>query len=179
MAGRKSVWKTKVLPKLNKVTEWRGNKYTYLQIAKALGICEKTFHKYLNEKPELREAIELGDTHIEHEIKNKLIDLCLGGIKKEKKFLIVKGKYPNGNPIYEIQKLEVDETLPSLGAIKYYLDKRDGSYNTYNNNNENKNDIGGEIIVKGSSKEQEALSIRLQNIVERMDKSTKKGTGKS
>lgn len=177
MAGRKSVWKTKVLPKLNKVTELRSNKYTYLQIAKALGICEKTFHKYLNEKPELREAIELGDTHIEHEIKNKLIDLCLGGIKKEKKILITEGIGENGKPIIKGQRIEIEETLPSIGAIKYYLDKRDGSYNTYKNDNKGVAEI--EHSIKTEEGKKEALSIRLRHIIEEMDGAVKKGTGKS
>lgn len=176
MAGRKSVWKTKVLNNLDNVVKWRSKKYTYKQLAEALNISEKTFYKYLESKEELKEAIELGDKHIEHEVKNKLIDLCLGGVKKEKKVLITEGIDKSGKPIIKGQRIEVEETLPSLGAIKYYLDKRDGSYNKYFNDNKNQNEVGGEIIVKGSDKEKETLSIRLQNIVEDMDKSTEEGT---
>lgn len=176
MAGRKSVWKSKVLPKLDKVTEWRSKKYTYIELARALNICEKTFYKYFNEKQELRDAIELGDTHIEHEVKNKLIDLCLGGIKKEKKILITEGLDKNKKPIIKGQRIEVEETLPSLGAIKYFLDKRDGSYNNYNNNNKEVGEY--DYTIKTEEQKQETLSARLRNIVEEMDRETKKGTDK-
>lgn len=174
MAGRKSVWKTKILNKLDKVTKWKSLKYTNEQIAEALCISEKTFYKYLLEKEELREALELGEKHIEQQVKNKLIDLCLGGVKKEKKVVTITGYDNKGKPIVKEQKIEVEETLPSLGAIKYYLDKRDGSYNTFNNNNNSKEELLiGNKFKEGSKEEKETLSIRLQNIVEGMDRETK------
>lgn len=173
MAGRKSVWKTKIFKNLDKVTKWRSLKYTNEKIAEALTISEKTFYKYLLEKPELREALELGEKHIEQQVKNKLIDLCLGGVKKEKKVATITGYDSKGKPIIKEQKIEIEETLPSLGAIKYYLDKRDGSYNTFNNNNDSKEELTIDHTIKGSKEEKEALSIRLQNIVEGMDKETK------
>ena len=173
MAGRKEVW-NKIKDKMGYVTELREKHYTYKQIAQALNICEKTFYKYLENKEELKEAIELGDKFIDQEVKNKLIDLCLGGIKKEKKILITEGM-KNGKPIVKGQRVEVEETLPSINAIKYYLDKRDGSYNTFNNNNKEES----EIVIKGGKKEKETLSIRLQNIVKGMDNATKEGTSDS
>lgn len=166
--GRKSVYKTKILKNLDNITKYKSLKYTNEQICEAIGICEKTFYKYIG-KEELKEALELGEKHIEQQVRNKLIDLCLGGVKKEKKTIVTDGFDKNNKPIIKSQKIEVEETLPSLGAIKYYLDKRDGSYNTYNNNNDNDDNFGGELIV-GSNKEKETLSIRLQHIIEDMDK---------
>jgi hypothetical protein len=177
--GRKNIYEKKIKSNLDKIIEWRREKDSYLTIAKKLGISEKTFYTHLKKEKDFQEALETGEKCIEEQIKSRLIDLCTGGIKKEKKILVTEGFDENGKPIVKQQRVEVEETLPSFNAIRYYLDKRDGSYNTYNNSNSNEEVGTYEHLVKGSNKEKEALSIRLQNIVKGMDKSTKEGTGES
>lgn len=171
--ARKNRYKTKVLPYLDKVLQWKYDRISNKEICKRLGISEKSFYNYMKDNDEFKETIELGERHYTNIIENRLIDLCLGGIEKTRKEITTEGKDKDNKPIIKSTKIIKEETLPSINAIRYFLDRYKFKINLDEENNNKNGGVGVDISIGTDREQKEALSIRLDNIVGEMDKFAK------
>lgn len=95
--GRKSVYDTKIKPRLKEIKEAVKNGATVDEIANALGVAKSTLHKYKSEKPELMDAFTHGRAKIIIDIRAALLKKALGYQYEEKKQYIRKDE--NGNDV--------------------------------------------------------------------------------
>lgn len=83
--GRKNLYETCVLPRLEEIKQWIKNGVSQEQAAKNLGIAYSTFNKYKSEFPEFSEAIINARVSVVQELRSALVKKACGYEYDEKK----------------------------------------------------------------------------------------------
>lgn len=66
---------------LERIVNWSANGCTYAEIARNVGIAEGTLYRWVNEHPEICEAIKRGRSLACEAVENALFRLAVGGIE--------------------------------------------------------------------------------------------------
>ena len=81
--GRKSYWESKIEPRLVEIAGWCRDGHVNKDIAKMLGVSEKTFYKYLLVKSELIQALKENKAIADLAVENSLYKRAIGYEYKE------------------------------------------------------------------------------------------------
>lgn len=118
--GRKNKYESHVQPNLEKIADWI-QILNEDQIARRLGISQRSFEKYKAEHEELREALKHGKEALVEELKMTLKKKAQGFTYKETKRTIRK---VNGENVVTMEEFE-RYAQPDLGAIHLLLKNLD------------------------------------------------------
>ncbi len=149
MAGRKSLYKSKVEPKLELITAWCRDGMIEKDICLKLNVGVSTFAVYKNNNQELREALKIGKEVADIKVENALYKRALGFEYEEKKQTIqVDGKGKKVKKVETSIKMVIPDTLAQIYWLKnrkpkVWTDRRDSSHNTEANS-----DIAVSVINK-------------------------------
>lgn len=150
--GRKfahNSYERRVKPKLGLVEAYARHGLSNAKIAESIGVPYTTFQTYMDERPELEEALEKGREQAELHVENALLKTALGftslEVVKERRQV---GEDSNGNPIYKMipTKKTYKQVAPNVQAIQYWLENR--SSNNWSRNpvaNIDESEINGNI----------------------------------
>lgn len=128
--GRKipyNSYERRVKPKLGLIEAYSRHGLSNAKIAENLNVPYSSFQSYLNEHPELEEALEKGREAAELHVENALLKSALGftslEITKERKQV---GENPDGTPIFKMvpTKKVYKQIPPSVQACQYWLENR-------------------------------------------------------
>ncbi|MGL4253956.1 MAG: hypothetical protein ACRCR2_07920 [Fusobacteriaceae bacterium] len=86
-AKKDDLYSTKIKPKLRYITKWRADGETISGIAKKLGIARCTFYNYMQDKPELMEALAEGKVKLDTDLQISALKRAKGYIQKTKKIV--------------------------------------------------------------------------------------------
>ena len=121
--GRKSRYETHVLPYIDKVREWI-QLLTEDQIAKRLGISQRSFQKYKNDHPELAQALKEGRQELVENLKMTLKKKAQGFYYEETKTVV---KQEDGAEVKIIERYK-KYAQPDTGAAHLLLKNLDDSW---------------------------------------------------
>lgn len=115
MAGRPSVYESKVKPKLKIIAILKANGVSMEEIASMVGVNRATLYNHMDEIDELFDTIKNGGQVYVDKLEAKLSDLALGNVKTTKTKIVYDGD--------KIRSKEVTEDIlaPNLGAIIFSL----------------------------------------------------------
>ena len=128
--GRKiqhNSYERRVKPKLGLIEAYARHGLLNSKIAENIGVPYSSFQSYLNEHPELEEALEKGREQAELHVENALLKSALGftslEIVKERKQV---GTNSDGTPIFKMvpTKKTYKQIPPSVQACQYWLENR-------------------------------------------------------
>lgn len=127
--GRKSVYDTNIVHRLEDIKKWRKNGATVIQICDALGVSETTFYKYLNEKEEFAKAFKKEATfELVQDLRGELARLSFKHKLETKKQYIRKDLETGHETQYtEIVTKEIDGDIAAINLLLKNLDKENWS----------------------------------------------------
>lgn len=114
---------------LERITNWAANGLTYAEMAKSMGVSEKTLYSWLNTHGEILQAIKKGRAMSCQAVENALFRRATGydyedtDVTEEYKGEMRDGKPTNG----QITRREVKHARhvpPDVGAVIFYLKNR-------------------------------------------------------
>ena len=100
---------------------WSRDGYTIIDIAKRIGISEKTLYQWKAEYPEIEKALKNGREIIDYKVENALLKSALGYMTKEVK---VTTTMRYGKVVETIKEVTDREVAPSVPAIQTWLYNR-------------------------------------------------------
>lgn len=118
--GRRDLYPELVLPRLAEITEWIGVT-DEATIARRLGVSARSFGKYKNEHPELREALRKGRESLVEDLKVSLKKKARGFSFTETKTTV---RQENGKKVTVVEKFD-RYSPPDTGAIHLLLKNLD------------------------------------------------------
>lgn len=121
--GRKCRYETHVLPHIEQVREWI-QLLTEDQIAKRLGISQRSFQKYKNDHPELAQALKEGRQELVENLKMTLKKKAQGFYYEETKTVV---KQEDGAEVKIIERYK-KYAQPDTGAAHLLLKNLDDSW---------------------------------------------------
>lgn len=121
--GRKCRYETHVLPHIEKVREWI-QLLTEEQIAKRLGISQRSFQKYKNDHPELAQALKEGRQELVENLKMTLKKKAQGFYYEETKTVV---KQEDGAEVKIIERYK-KYAQPDTGAAHLLLKNLDDTW---------------------------------------------------
>ena len=121
--GRKCRYETHVLPHIEQVREWI-QLLTEDQIAKRLGISQRSFQKYKNDHPELAQALKEGRQELVENLKMTLKKKAQGFYYEETKTVV---KQEDGAEVKIIERYR-KYAQPDTGAAHLLLKNLDESW---------------------------------------------------
>lgn len=137
MAGRKSVYETKVKPRFDEIKIWLEKGVTERSISQKLGIAYSTFNKYKVEKTEFSELLKINREKCVDDIENSMYEAAIGGKQVLKKYAKCRHvEYENGKRVSEKEIMvpyEEEIYLPPNTTAAIYLLKHWGKKRGYTN----------------------------------------------
>jgi len=121
--GRKCRYETHVLPHIEQVREWI-QLLTEDQIAKRLGISQRSFQKYKNDHPELAQALKEGRQELVENLKMTLKKKAQGFYYEETKTVV---KQEDGAEVKIIERYK-KYAQPDTGAAHLLLKNLDDTW---------------------------------------------------
>ena len=122
--GRKSVYDTHILPRLDDIRKWRKTGATIENMAAALDVSKTTFCKYLNEKPEFADAYKKGKTELVMDLRGELARIAFKHTLETKKQYIKQDMETGNKTQYtEITTKEVDGDIAAINLLLKNLDE--------------------------------------------------------
>lgn len=135
MAGRKSVYETKIKPRFREITEWVEKGCTERAIAKNLGVSHTTFNKYKNEIPEFLDILK--NHKPVAELENATFMAAVGFTRKIQKAMKVKTvDYSDGKRLQEREEVvfyEEETYFPPNSTLAIFLLKHWAKEKGYTN----------------------------------------------
>jgi len=123
--GRKSVYDTTILPKLDKIKEWLSNGATEKQVCEALGISVSAFNAH-KEKNELKETIKGAKAKLIIDLRGELVRQATKHSLETKKTYLKKDEVTGNKTQYtEITTKEVDGNLSAIHLLLKNLDREE------------------------------------------------------
>ena len=121
--GRKCRYETHVLPHIEQVREWI-QLLTEDQIAKRLGISQRSFQKYKNDHPELAQALKEGRQELVENLKMTLKKKAQGFYYEETKAVV---RQEDGAEVKIIERYK-KYAQPDTGAAHLLLKNLDDTW---------------------------------------------------
>lgn len=123
MAGRKSVYDTKIKPRFKDIERWLKGGATERQVANALGVAYSTFNKYKAEVVEFSELLKTIDrSEIVCDLRSALLKKAMGFTYEEKKQYVTEDADGHRKKHTEIY---TKQALPDVAAINLALKNYD------------------------------------------------------
>lgn len=122
--GRKSVYETRIKPRLKDIESWRKVGATVENMCDALGVSKTTFHKYLDEKPEFANAYKKGTVELVMDLRGELARIAFKHKLETKKVYTKKDEETGNKTQYvEITTKEVDGDIAAINLLLKNLDE--------------------------------------------------------
>lgn len=122
--GRKSIYDTRIAPRLKDIENWRKVGATVENMCDALGIGTTTFHKYLKEKPEFADAYKKGTFDLVMDLRGELARVAFKHTLETKKQYIKQDMETGNKTQYtEITTREVDGDIAAINLLLKNLDE--------------------------------------------------------
>ena len=122
--GRKTVYETHIAPRLKDIEKWRKVGATVENMCAALGVSKTTFHKYLNEQPEFKNAYKKGTAEFVMDLRGELARIAFKHTLETKKQYIKQDMETGNNTKYtEITTKEVDGDIAAINLLLKNLDE--------------------------------------------------------
>lgn len=115
---QKSVYETKIAPRLRDIKTWIGDGFTVEEIAKNLGISRKTLYNHSKNHPELRSLLD-DRSEANEKLYGAMMKAALGYIATDQE--IMKEEDPEGRIIKRIIKSYKRAVGPNVSAIHLLL----------------------------------------------------------
>lgn len=129
--GRKNAYLTKIEPRLFEIKCWARDGLIDKEMFKRLDVSQATFYKYLKQKEEFREALDITKDVADYRVVDSLHDATQGTIKKVKKNIKVRRIEYNeitGKKVREYDEIvQVEDevyTPPNVRAMETWLFNR-------------------------------------------------------